>query len=264
MIGRLMVVAAGLTAGAIATWKLALEPTYRAWGVDADDASKPLAGDDAVPEATVVDTRRIEIAAPPATVFPWLVQMGYGRAGWYSYDRIDMAGHSVDRIHPEWQTLAVNDVVPTHPGGGFVVKTIEAERSLVLYLDGELVKEQAEKAAEAGHGLETAAPNVRAAGTAMGAGFPTDFAASWSFVLEPLEGGRTLLLERVRARLGEGTPVSRLVGPLMGYGVFLMTRKQMLGIRDRAEGRILPAPETAPLPQPPTASTGPAPAPTPA
>ena len=78
---------------------------------------------------------------------------------------------------------------------------------------------------------------------------PEDFAASWAFVLEPVEGGRTRLIERFRVRFGAGGPQFRVIGPIMGFGVFVMMRRQMLGIRDRAivtaVAPRLPEPETA-------------------
>src|SRR3954466_11055227 len=63
---------------------------------------------------------------------------------------------------------------------------------------------------------------------------PQDFSASWAFVLEPLDGGRTRLIERFRVRFGNGGPQFRVIGPVMGFGVLVMMRRQMLGIRDRA------------------------------
>jgi hypothetical protein len=248
MIGRLVVVAAGATAGAIATWKLALEPWYREWGVDPAVAPRALPGDDVIAEPTVVDTRVIEIAASPEGVWPWLVQMGFGKAGWYSYDMVDMIGQSVDEIRPEWQSLSVGDIVPFQPSGGFVVKSIEPGRSLVLYMDSKLITEQIEaaeaKAAERGESPEATPANLRAAGAAMSPAMPPDFEVSWAFVLEPIEGGKTRLIERLRVRLGEGQPMSKVAGPFMGFGVFLMTRKQMLGIRQRAEAAALGRPIT--------------------
>ncbi len=86
------------------------------WGATDDEVEGPLAGDSLVPDAQMIATRSIDIAAPPAEVFPWLVQMGFGRAGWYSYDWIDNLGRrSADRIHPEWQDLAEGDEVPAGP-----------------------------------------------------------------------------------------------------------------------------------------------------
>jgi hypothetical protein len=233
MLGRLVFFTAGVAAGAIATWKLAVEPWYREWGVSTDDAVKALAGDDLVDSPNVVDTRAIEIAAPPAAVWPWLVQMGYGRAGWYSYDAVDMVGKSVDRIVPEWQSLAEGDIVPTQPGGGFRAAVVDPGRALVLYLDGAMVVEQMKAAQEAR--MEAASANVRATGQVMASGFPADFEASWAMVLEPVGDDHSRLVTRFRVRLGEGSPATRMAGPVMGFGVFAMMRKQMLGVRDRAE-----------------------------
>ena len=160
--------------------------------------------------------------------------MGYGRAGWYSYDSIDMAGASSRRIVPEWQALRVGDVVPTHPGGGFEVRAVERGRALVLYSDTESVARQADAARTAG--ATGSAANVQATGAFMGATQPADFTASWAFVLEPMTGGRTRLIERFRVTFGAtDKPWTAVTLPVVGFGVFLMMRKQMLGIRDRAE-----------------------------
>jgi hypothetical protein len=64
---------------------------------------------------------------------------------------------------------------------------------------------------------------------------PEEFAASWAFALEPLDDGRTRLIERFRVRFDGAAPGFRLIGPIMGFGVFVMVRRQLLGIRDRAE-----------------------------
>ena len=95
---------------------------FRTWGIERDEAERPLPGDDVVDEGETLLTRGITIDAPPDAVWPWLVQMGYGRGGWYSYDQLDMKGRSAETPLPEFQSLEVGDVVPTHPGGGFVVR----------------------------------------------------------------------------------------------------------------------------------------------
>ena len=203
---------------------------WRTWGVDPAEAIRELPGDELVPDAEAVDTRGITVAAPPDAVWPWLAQMGYKRAGWYSYDTIDMNAPSVDAIVPEWQTVAPGDVFPTHPGGGFVVKVVEPGRSLVLYNDTPTLKAQEAAAAEAGV-AETPA-NLRATGAFLGTAGP-EFAASWAFVLEPVPEG-TRLIERFRASVSGG-PMPWLLRPALGFGVFLMTRKQLLGLRSRAQ-----------------------------
>jgi hypothetical protein len=234
--------------GAVVAYREVVRPWWRDWGMDESDVARGLPGDDLVPAPSATDTRSIEIQAPPSVVWPWLVQMGYGRAGWYSYDQIDMAGASVRRIVPEWQDLSTGDVVPTHPGGGFEVRSLEPERALVLYSDSELVTRQADAARIANVGRAEA--NVQATGAFLGAAQPTDFAASWAFVLEPMTGGRTRLIERFRVRFGESDkPWTAATLPLVGFGVFLMTRKQMLGIKERAErlsaSRPSPRPDAA-------------------
>jgi len=220
--------------GAVVAYRRVIRPWWWSWGIDELVIARALPGDHLVPDVSTADTRWIEIDVPPADVWPWLIQMGYGRAGWYSYDSIDMAGASSRRIAPEWQSLAPGDVVPTHPGGGFEVREIETDRALVLYTDTELVKRQAEAARRMGE--SRAAANVEATGALLAAAQPADFAASWAFVLEPLPDGHTRLIERFRVRFGESDkPWTELTLPFIGFGVFLMTRKQMLGIRDRAE-----------------------------
>jgi hypothetical protein len=220
--------AAASAAGAVTA--LATREWWRSWGVDPEEAVRALPGDELVPDAEAVDTRGITIAATPDDVWPWLVQMGFRRAGWYSYDTIDLDHPSVERLVPEWQALAVGDVVPTHPGGGFVVKALEPGRSLVLYNDTATL--EAQEAAAAERGGDEMPANLRASGAFLGNLGP-QFAASWTFVVEPVPEG-TRLIERFRARMGGGS-MPWLMKPMLGFGVFLMTRRQMLGIRQRAE-----------------------------
>lgn len=221
-------------AGGVVAFRTFVAPWWRSWGVEPAEAAKPLPGDEIVTGGVTAETRGITIEAPASAVWPWLVQMGFGRAGWYSYDAVDMRGSSAGRVLPEHQSLAVGDIVPTHPGGGFVVKDIEPERHLVLYLDSEMVRAQAEEAAA----INAESPaNLRMTGAFMEQGQPTDFTASWAFVLEPVGPTRTRLVERFRVRFGtaDDKPWTKATLPLMGFGVFLMMRKQLLGIRDRAE-----------------------------
>lgn len=212
------------------------------WGVDPAENDGSLPGDELVPEPTVSDTRGITIDAPPAAVWPWLLQLGYGRGGWYSYDQLDMKGRSADTILPEHQTLAVGDIVPTDPGGGFEVKVLDAERALVLMVDDELAARRRTPAA--GDGEATTA-GLEASGRFMQASMPPRFAISWAFVLRPLDGGRTRLVERMRGSFGDATTGSRALGPALGFGIFVMTRRQMLGLKTRVE-RHASVPATPP------------------
>lgn len=95
-----------------------------------------LVGDDLVSEAQLVSTRAISIDASPDVVFPWLRQMGFGRAGWYSWDIIDNLGRrSATSINPDWQTVESGDVVPGGPMD-FEATIVEPPRAFVLVLKG--------------------------------------------------------------------------------------------------------------------------------
>jgi hypothetical protein len=207
---------------------------WRMWGVVPDEATKPLPGDDVVVDGETLLTRGVTIGGPPEAVWPWLVQMGYEPAGWYSYDLVDMRGRSADAVLPGLQDIRVGDLMPTHPAGGFEVKLLDPRRALVLYLDTALVAQQT-TAPDAQPISVGEAPGLAASGRFLQVASPPDFAVSWSFVLEPAADGRTRLIERMRGRFGPDTIGSKAMLPLMGFGVFLMMRKQMLGIRDRVE-----------------------------
>src|SRR5690606_5720018 len=92
---------------------------YARWGSTAEEQRRALPGDDIVAAPRPITTRAITIRAPSSAVWPWLVQMGQGRGGLYSYQkpenlaRCDM--HNADRIHPEWQNLAAGDKVRFGP-----------------------------------------------------------------------------------------------------------------------------------------------------
>jgi hypothetical protein len=251
---RTPLILAGLAAGGYAAWKLRGEPWYRDWGREPDESTRPLAGDDLVVDPIAVDTRGVDIAAPPEKVWPWLAQMGYGRAGWYSYDVVDMKGRSADGIRDEWQTVAEGDIFGTHPGGGFVVRSVDPGHSLVLWLDRATVERQAEEAKAAGEGIETAPSNLQATGSFLDSATGRDFEASWAFVLEPRDDGRgSRLVERFRVRMSAAGGAGAVTGPMMGFGTFVMIRKQLLGIKVRAEAPaagalpgLVEAPEVAP------------------
>ena len=233
-------VAGTVTLGGAAIW-FTVRPWWHRWGADPDEASRQLPGDEVVPDAPISDTRAITIAAPPSAIWPWLVQMGFGRGGWYSYDVMDMKGSSADRILPELQELVVGDVVPTSPGGGFDVKVIEPGHAIVLYLDTKMVRAQAE-AAKSG-AVDAAPVNLQAGGAFMGVAQPTEFSATWTFVVEPLGEDASRLIERFRIRFDGGDkPWMKVTLPFMGFGVFAMVRRQLLGIKSRVERDQLRSP----------------------
>jgi hypothetical protein len=222
-----------VTISLVVTWLAYLRPLRDRWGVVPDETERTWPGDDLVPDATLVETRGITIDAPPADVWPWLMQMGYGRGGWYSYDQMDNSARSADRVVPELQDLSVGDVMPTWPGGGFRIADMEPGESMSLYLDSQMVATQ-QQAADPDQ-TEAPAAGLKVAGGVGGAAMP-DFRASWTFVLEPVDGGmHTHLVERLRAWTPQPNALHRVALPMFGVGVFLMTRKQLLGIKRRVE-----------------------------
>jgi hypothetical protein len=245
-----VVIGAGIAAVGWATYA-SLTRWRATWGVDAEEALKPLPGDDLVANALSTDTRGITIEAPPDLVWPWLVQMGYGRGGWYSIDQLDMRGPSATAIVDAWQGLAVGDTIPTHPGGGFIVRELDPGRALVVYADASTMQPS-----------DSTAPADVPAGLAASGAFlsttPSEFAASWAFVLEPIGTTRTRLIERVRYWGAEGNPISNVALSVLGFGVFVMVQRQLVGIRDRAERLAVERrrPAAAPASQPPTTGNG--------
>lgn len=104
-----------------------------------DEKQHPMPGDGLVPEPMVTITHAITIDAPPERVWPWLVQMGSLRGGWYSYDRIDNGGRpSADTVLDEFQHLAPGDIVPCLPGArdAFVVAVVDPPHDLILTVPG--------------------------------------------------------------------------------------------------------------------------------
>jgi hypothetical protein len=235
--GAVIGTTAGITISRAVRW-------WRSWGHDPLEAAKALPGDELVPTPTAIDTRGITIDAPPEAVWPWLVQMGFDRGGWYSYDRLDMRGTSAEHLIPGMPELKVGDLVPTAPESGFEVRVLEPGKALTLYLDTAIVAAQAE--AQAAKASRPDIPAGLAASSAILRTTPPDFAAAWTFVLEPLDGGRTRLIERVRVRFGVGGPAFRIVAPAMGFGVFVMMQRQMLGLRERAMRTAVAPPIVAP------------------
>jgi hypothetical protein len=102
-------VAAVVVIGA-AVYAVVVRPRIVRWGADADEVARTYPGAELIPGGTRASTMAVTIDAPPAAVWPWLVQMGGDRAGWYSWDRLDNGGHpSAREVHPEWQDLSIGD-----------------------------------------------------------------------------------------------------------------------------------------------------------
>lgn len=176
-------------------------PWQLRWGATAEEISHRMTGDEVVPNPTFNATRAVTIEAPPETVWPWLVQIGFGRAGWYSYDLLDnLARHSSEQVVPALQHIEVGDLIPLGPGKntGMRVKEFETGRSIVWWDD-------------------------------------KNHLTTWTWLLDPLDTGRTRLITRVRARSSWRHPSTVMWMPLLELADFPMMRKCLLGIKRRAE-----------------------------
>jgi hypothetical protein len=132
-----------LAGGALAAEVVAYllwRPRMLRWGATAEEATEPLPGDDRTPHPRVQSTRAVTIDAPPEQVWPWLLQMGIGRAGFYSHDWVERliararyveGKHSATRIHPEIPPLQPGGTVPMGAGAFAPVSEVEPYRHLV-------------------------------------------------------------------------------------------------------------------------------------
>lgn len=127
-------------AGAVVAVYLLWRPRMLRWGATDDEAAEPLPGDDRTPNPRMQSTRAITIDAPPERVWPWLMQMGIGRGGFYTHDWVERllfrtryveGRHSATRVHPELAPLAVGDAVPMGAGAFATVSEVKPYDYLV-------------------------------------------------------------------------------------------------------------------------------------
>jgi hypothetical protein len=184
----------------------------------ADDEKASLPGDELLSDASAQVTHSITIMAPQEAVWPWLVQMGCSRAGFYSIDLIDNGGQpSAHEIHPDWQAVHVGQVFPAAPGSseGFEVLAIEPEKSLVL------------------GGLFDVRGNRQ---LPFRSARPEDYwHVTWSFVLEPESATSTRLHVRARAAFSPSETFHvRWIRPAHS----LMQTTQLRNLKARAENQL--------------------------
>jgi hypothetical protein len=126
--------------GGIAAYALVIRPRNSRWGATSEEVEGHLQGDELESPMGYrpISTRAITIDVPPDEVWPWLVQMGSGRAGFYTHEWIERLllitygdGHSSTRIHPEWQDLKVGDRVPYSSLSAIPVQIVDRPRCLV-------------------------------------------------------------------------------------------------------------------------------------
>jgi hypothetical protein len=210
-------VAAG-AAGVLAAYVSVVRPRIQWLGTSKEERTASYPGDDLIPGGRRYGAMATTIAAPPERVWPWLMQMGCDRAGFYSFDRLDNGGRpSADRVHTEWQNLRAGDRIASAPDGShwFDVALLESERALVL---------RASLAVPAAHNF---APTD---------GLPRAYSDStWGFFLRPTGDGHTRLVVTGKAR---GKPHALIaVGNWLVWDPahWVMQLKQFAELRRRAE-----------------------------
>lgn len=197
-------------------------------GITDVDLTTRLPGDEVIPDPTIVWTRATTLAATPDEVWPWLVQMGFGRGGWYTSERFDRLLWRIDNpssneILPQWQHLAAGDIVPDGLDYAAYFRVCEVrEYEAIVY--------HSIRHPYRGHAVN---PNddgeLRRRETDLVAGgLYLDF--SWAFVLQPGEGG-TRLLVRTRANVSPGW--LRFTEPALGIVDYLHVSTMFRGIKHR-------------------------------
>jgi hypothetical protein len=177
-----------------------LRPWHLRWGATPGEVAAPMPGDGLVRASHFTATRAITIDAPPEAVWPWLVQVGFGRAGFYSYDLLDNLAHpSAERILPAWQQPRIGDIAapmtnPPRANTSFRIVNVEPPSDLLWSKQD----------------------------------------STWSWVLRPLPGNRTRLVTRLRQQY-RWAPATIVTVLLAEFGDFPMMRRMLHGIKQRAE-----------------------------
>jgi hypothetical protein len=187
----------------------------RNWGATSDEVAGPYRGDELLDGPVSGATNAVTVQAPADEVWSWLVQIGQDRGGMYSYESLEnlfgLNIHNATEIREEWQHLAVGDPVRVVPAGKFGLRDGYAFHVAIVEPPYALV-------------LRQQPPE-----------HPWD--STWAFLVVPTTDDQSRLISRTRAAVTPGLKgvVSRFSGALMGPVILLMTRKMLLGIRERAE-----------------------------
>jgi hypothetical protein len=176
-----------------------IRPWQLHWGATEEELTRVMPGDEGVPGPSFDATRGITVNAPPAAIYPWIVQIGMTRAGWYSYDLLDNLGRpSARQLLPEHQQIYTGQLIPMSPDGkyGIYVKDFR-ENQWILWNDQEGV-------------------------------------TTWFWGLYPEGENHTRLVTRVRMKYLWNSPAA-LFNLLVEFADLLMMRRCLLGIQERAE-----------------------------
>lgn len=163
-------------------YEFVLRPWTLMWGASGAESRKPLLGDDLVPNARYVTTHAVTISALAEQIWPWLVQIGQGRGGFYSHDWLEnlfsLGIHSADHVMPELQDLEVGDIISLAPDNAMplTVEVLERAQALVI---------------------RTGSPD--AGPQPPGDYLKGEIAGTWAFILEPQDASTTRFIVRWRS-----------------------------------------------------------------
>ena len=221
-----VIIGVGIAGGvALSAYVFVVRPWHLRWGATDAEVQRSLPGDDLVPNPKRGYTQAITIKASAAEVWPWLVQIGYKRAGWYSHDfihrilgiagSVDDDRRSANRIIPELQRLEVGDTVEIAPEMGYAVVAIEPERALIL---------QTRIDTRTWRSLDTTDP------------LPDEYLnSSWVWFLDEVDERTTRLIVRTRTDYNPSLLNTLGVGIPNELGSLVMQPKTLQGIKQRAE-----------------------------
>jgi len=206
--------------GAIA-FQYLFRPWAAQWGTTLQEVYATYPGDELIPAPKGKSTHAITIHAPAAAIWPWLVQLGQGRGGFYSYDCLEnlfgLNIHSANEVAPELQDLKVGDIVRMHAEGGAQAVILNPERDLVMYADP-----------------DTQAGRPATMSGTPGSG-PLDFVSTWALYLRPIDANNTRLIARSRGDWNPNLQAGLMWGVVLDPVAFIMSRKMLHGIKERAE-----------------------------
>lgn len=238
----------GISAGAVAAVaalgaSAVLRRVANHTGATAAEARAPMAGDDIVPHPMVEWTRGTTIDATPREVWPWLVQMGYGRAGWYTPEWVDKvfrieAQRSAEVLVPQYQDVEVGDIIQDGPDyeGYFRLKVLEPERAIVYW---------SRRHPWRGHPVDPTDEEALAQleASLLAGGIYLDF--SWGLTLREIAPGRTRVLLRTRANYAPRWLPATMLGlaDVSIGGTMLRALKERVegGAHGRSDGGAAPA-----------------------
>lgn len=184
-------------------YRALFRPWQLRWGATGDELRRAMPGDEIVSQPSFNATRAVTVHAPAECIYPWIVQMGVNRAGWYSYDLLDnLARPSAEVILPEHQNIEIGMVVPMSPDGkqGMGVKDFK-DNAWMLWWD-----------------------NIGD--------------SSWAWEIYPEGEAYSRLVTRVRVKYRWLSPAI-LFSLMIEFFDIVMMRKCMLGIKRRAEALSL-------------------------